>query len=176
MVIFHDATNTIQNGGRSVLLKKEQKPVTLKKKFFKNKNKHVEKWVFPVMVESHRHSAKHQRSTVHEADSNQAFLKDAMYKILQTSYNLFQLIRTMIFNLLIWLFLTLYVNMPCIPHFSCKHKKLIGGYNKVKILSFQIKILIALATTFEPETLKCQSRAPKTHIISLVSLKTEVKK
>jgi len=37
------------------------------------------------MLESHRRSAKH-RSSVSEIESSQAFLKDAMYQILQTSY------------------------------------------------------------------------------------------
>jgi len=85
------------------------------------------------MVESYRHSAKHQRGSFHGAESSQAFLKAAMFmfQILPTSYFLFNFNRINIFDLSVW-FLTLYMNMICIRNFNCKGRKLIGQ-NKVKI-------------------------------------------
>jgi len=60
-----------------------------------------------LVVESHRRSAKHRRSSVHEVESSQAFLKDAMCQIWRQA-TLFPFNTIKAFNLSVC-FLTLYV-------------------------------------------------------------------
>jgi len=49
-----------------------------------------------------------------------------VFQILSTCYCLFHFNRINIFNLSVW-FLTLYINMLCMLHFNCKHRKLMSN-------------------------------------------------